>query len=168
MTRTVQLPLHNLLCEKANHIWGFSFAFCRKKKACFTYRFDVVLQGVIEVLASYQNFFHSFRINFEIVFKLIKPKKKKLKYSLLSLNGHLYKTRGTSVKRTLRVGPCLSLLLLFDSLKDGHLSKTDTYCRSPRCPSQKELTLPCWLWHRSLNFFFLPFQAQKCTWISGA
>ena len=36
-------------------------------------------------------------------------------YSQLSLNGHLYKT-DTSVKRTLRVGPCLSLLPLFDSL----------------------------------------------------
>ena len=36
-------------------------------------------------------------------------------YSRLSLNGHLYKT-DTSVKRTLRVGPCLSLLLSFDSL----------------------------------------------------
>ena len=36
-------------------------------------------------------------------------------YSRLSLNGQLYKT-DTSVKRTLRVGPCLSLLLLFDSL----------------------------------------------------
>ena len=36
-------------------------------------------------------------------------------YSRLSLNGHLYKT-DTSVKRTLRVGPCLSLLPLFDSL----------------------------------------------------
>ena len=36
-------------------------------------------------------------------------------YSRLSLNGHLYKME-TSVKRTLRVGPCFSLLLLFDSL----------------------------------------------------
>ena len=36
-------------------------------------------------------------------------------YSLLSLIGHLYKT-DTSVKRTPRVGPCLSLLPLFDSL----------------------------------------------------
>ena len=36
-------------------------------------------------------------------------------YSRLSLNGHLYKT-DTSVKRTPRVGPCLSLLPLFDSL----------------------------------------------------
>ena len=36
-------------------------------------------------------------------------------YGRLSLNGHLYKT-DTSVKRTPRVGPCLSLLLLFDSL----------------------------------------------------
>ena len=36
-------------------------------------------------------------------------------YSRLSLNGHLY-TTDTSVKRTLRVGPCLSLLPLFDSL----------------------------------------------------
>ena len=35
-------------------------------------------------------------------------------YSRLSLNGHLYKT-DTSVKRTPRVGPCLSSLLLFDS-----------------------------------------------------
>ena len=36
-------------------------------------------------------------------------------YSQLSLKGHLYKT-DTSVKRTPRVGPCLSLLPLFDSL----------------------------------------------------
>ena len=35
-------------------------------------------------------------------------------------------TRQTPVKWTPRVGPCLSLLLLFDSLEDGHLSKTDT------------------------------------------
>ena len=40
---------------------------------------------------------------------------KKDLYSRLSLNGHLYKT-DTSVKQTHRVGPCLSLLLLFDSL----------------------------------------------------
>ena len=46
-------------------------------------------------------------------------------YSRLSLNGHLYKA-DTSVKQTLRVGPCLSLFLLFDSLYDGHLSKMDT------------------------------------------
>ena len=37
------------------------------------------------------------------------------KYSRLSLNGHLYKT-DTSLKWTPRVGPCLSLLPLFDSL----------------------------------------------------
>ena len=36
-------------------------------------------------------------------------------HSRLSLNRHLYKT-DTSVKRTPRVGPCHSLLLLFDSL----------------------------------------------------
>ena len=48
-----------------------------------------------------------------------------LEYSWLSLNGHLYKM-DTSVKRTLRIGPCLSLLLLLDSLLDGHLFKTDT------------------------------------------
>ena len=36
-------------------------------------------------------------------------------YSQLSLNGHLYKT-DTSLKRTPWVGPCLSLLPLFDSL----------------------------------------------------
>ena len=46
-------------------------------------------------------------------------------YSRLSLNGHLYKT-DTSVKRTPRVGPCLSLFPLFDSFLHGHLSKTDT------------------------------------------
>ena len=62
------------------------------------------------------------------------------KYSRLSLNGHLSKT-DTSVKQTLRVGPCLSLLPLFDFLYDGHLSKTDTYCRSQRCPSWRELTV---------------------------
>ena len=38
----------------------------------------------------------------------------KSRYSQLSLNGHLYKMH-TSVKRTPRAGPCLSLLLLFDS-----------------------------------------------------
>ena len=38
-------------------------------------------------------------------------------YSQLSLNGHLNKT-DTSVKRTPRVGPSLSLLPLFGSLKD--------------------------------------------------
>ena len=57
-------------------------------------------------------------------------------YNRLSLNGHLYKT-DTSLKRTPRVGPCLSLLPLFDSLQDGHLPKTDTYCRSQRGPSQR-------------------------------
>ena len=36
-------------------------------------------------------------------------------YSQLSLNGHLDKM-DTSVKWTLRVSPCLSLLPLFDSL----------------------------------------------------
>ena len=36
-------------------------------------------------------------------------------YSRLSLNGHLYKT-DTSVKRTPRVGPCLCLFPLFDSI----------------------------------------------------
>ena len=51
--------------------------------------------------------------------------KRKNEYSRLSLNGHLYKT-DTSVQRTLKVGPYVSLLLLFDSQKDGHLSKTDT------------------------------------------
>ena len=34
--------------------------------------------------------------------------------------------RRTPVKQTLRVGPCLSLLTLFDSLWDGHLSTMDT------------------------------------------
>ena len=34
-------------------------------------------------------------------------------YSRLSLDGHLYR-KDTSVKRTLRVGPCVSLLPLFD------------------------------------------------------
>ena len=45
---------------------------------------------------------------------------------------------GASVKRTARVGPCLSLLPLFDSQKDGDCSKTDTSCRS-----QSELTAEC-------------------------
>ena len=38
-----------------------------------------------------------------------------IRYSWLSLNEHLYKT-DTSVKQTHTVGPCLSLLPLFDSL----------------------------------------------------
>ena len=40
-----------------------------------------------------------------------------------SFNGHLYKT-DISVKRTLRVGPCLSLLPLFDSLTDASVKRT--------------------------------------------
>ena len=55
----------------------------------------------------------------------VQPLAVQREYSRLSLNGHLYKT-DTSVKRTPRVGPCLSLLLLFDFLEDGHLSKTDS------------------------------------------
>ena len=39
-----------------------------------------------------------------------------------SLNGHPYKT-DTSVKWTPKVSPCLSLLLLVDSLQDRNLSK---------------------------------------------
>ena len=58
------------------------------------------------------------------VFKWFAENKQRV-YSRLSLNGHLYKT-DTSVKRTLRVDPCLSLRLLFDSPYDRHLSKTDT------------------------------------------
>ena len=50
---------------------------------------------------------------------------------------------GVSVKRTARVGPCLSLLPLFDSQKDGDCSKTDTSCRSQRCLSHRELTAEC-------------------------
>ena len=44
--------------------------------------------------------------------------------SQFSLNGHLYKM-DTLLKRIRRVGPCLSLVLLVDSLKDGHLTKTN-------------------------------------------
>ena len=56
-------------------------------------------------------------------------------YSQRSLNGNLYKT-DTSVKRTPRVGPCLSLLFLFDSLQDGHLYKMDTSVKwTPRVGS---------------------------------
>ena len=46
---------------------------------------------------------------------LDQPQTLRYKYSRLSLNGHLYKT-DTCVKRTPRVGSCLSLLPLFDSL----------------------------------------------------
>ena len=45
--------------------------------------------------------------------------------SQFSLNGHLYKM-DTLLKRILPcLGPCLSLVLLVDSLKDGHLTKTN-------------------------------------------
>ena len=45
----------------------------------------------------------------------------------------------TLVKRTPRVGPYLSLLPLFDSLKDGHLATTDTWCLSLQCPFLKRV-----------------------------
>ena len=44
-------------------------------------------------------------------------------------------TDTSSIKGTPRVGPRLSLPPLFNSLSDGHLSKTDTKCPSQRCPS---------------------------------
>ena len=45
--------------------------------------------------------------------------------SQFSLNGHLYKM-DTLLKQILPcLGPCLSLVLLVDSLKDGHLTKTN-------------------------------------------
>lgn len=52
----------------------------------------------------------------------------------------------TSVKRTPRIGPLLSLLPSFDSLKDGHLSKTPSH-RSQKVAvfhreRERELTLP--------------------------
>ena len=47
-----------------------------------------------------------------------------LNISQFSLNGHLYKMN-TLLKRIPRVGPCLSLVLLVDSLKDGRLTKTN-------------------------------------------
>ena len=43
--------------------------------------------------------------------------------SRLPLNGHLYQS-DDPVKRTPRVGSCLSLLPLFNFLSDRHLSKT--------------------------------------------
>ena len=44
--------------------------------------------------------------------------------SQFSLNGHLYKM-DTLLKWIPRIGSCLSLVLLVDSLKDGHLTKTN-------------------------------------------
>ena len=44
---------------------------------------------------------------------------------MIMFNRHLFKM-DTSVKWTPRVGPCLSLLPLFDSLQNGHLCKMDT------------------------------------------
>ena len=63
-----------------------------------------------------------------------------------SLYLNLYKT-DTSVKRTPRVGSCLSLLPLFDSLKDGH----HTWCQSQRCTSWRELTV-CYFFSQRLSY----------------
>ena len=52
-------------------------------------------------------------------------------YSLLSLNRHLYET-DTSVKRTLRVGPYLSLVPLFDSLYKTDISLRRTHTAGPQ------------------------------------
>ena len=51
-------------------------------------------------------------------------------------------TTDTSLNRTPRVGPCHSLVLLFDCLQDKHLPKTDTLCWSlpfisPKFDNQK-------------------------------
>ena len=52
-------------------------------------------------------------------------------YSLLSLNGHLCKT-DIPVKRTLRVGPYLSLVPLFDSLYKTDISLRRTHTAGPQ------------------------------------
>ena len=52
------------------------------------------------------------------------------KYSRLFRDGPLYKTN-LSVKRTSRIGPCLSLLPLFDSLWDAHHSRVAIKSRGP-------------------------------------
>ena len=70
-------------------------------RSCFSF---VLLQP------AFQNF------SFPIPLSLQGTERKRFRYySRLSLNGHLYKT-DTSLKRTLRVDPWLSLLPLFDSL----------------------------------------------------
>ena len=61
-------------------------------------------------------------------------------YSRLSLNGHLYKT-DTSVKRTLRVGPCFLYSLYLT------LNKTDTSLRRTRRAGPKSVLLKkSWLY----------------------
>ena len=75
--------------------------------------------GLISLLVSLASlsFLHLFPFSFgkitEVNWKDVL--KSLTKYSRLSVNGNLYKT-DTSVKRTPRVGPCLSLFPLFDSL----------------------------------------------------
>ena len=71
---------------------------------------------------------------------LISSFNKLWRYRQLSLKGHLFKT-DSLLKRTLGVGPCLSLLLLVDSIYDKHVSKMDTWCGPQRCPSSRELTV---------------------------
>ena len=63
-------------------------------------------------------------------------------YSQLSLNGHLYKT-DTSIKRTPRVGPCISLLPLLT------LYKMDTSVRRTLSAGPKGVCLrESWLYHQ--------------------
>ena len=65
---------------------------------------------LVIVLVSRKGTFRSDLQRWSPIFRRTEPK-----YSRLSLNGYLYMT-DTSVKGTPRVGPCLSLLPLFDSL----------------------------------------------------
>ena len=65
-------------------------------------------------------------------------------YSRLSLNGHLY-TTDTSVKRTLRVGPCLSLLpLLILTLYKMDTSLRRTLSAGPKGVRLRESGLYSW------------------------
>ena len=52
-------------------------------------------------------------------------------YSRLSLNGHLYKTN-TSLKRTPRVGPCLSFYFLYLTLYKTDISLRRTLTAGPK------------------------------------
>ena len=114
-----------------------------------------MLQGVIEVLTSYQNFFHSFWINFEIVFKLIKSKQKKLKYSLHSLNGHLCKTDTQSWSLPFFT-PSIWLSIRRTSLSDWHILQIPKASVSERV----DFTVLA-VASNFVFFFFCPFRPKS-------
>ena len=102
-------------CKWTNKIQGSSVQPLKTLKP-FELTWALKFMNVIETWETWESFVFKNHCDWIIFFQVL-PVVPVLwaDYSWLYYNGHLYRTR-TSVKQTPKVGPCLSLLPLFDSL----------------------------------------------------